>query len=136
MRKEWEAASAEGGANPSLLSSTGRGEKARVAGPKRIALLGSTGSIGCQTLDVVAQHPDKLSVVALAAGSRVARMLEQVKLFNVHYCAAGDAAAASQAKADGLVPQGVQLEVGPGFFGERRLGRNLHGEAGTSFPEG
>ena len=31
---------------------------------------------------------------------------------------------------------GRHLEVGPGFFGERRLGRELRGEAGTSFPEG
>ena len=35
---------------------------------RRIALLGSTGSIGVSTLDVVAAHPDRLSVVALAAG--------------------------------------------------------------------
>jgi len=36
---------------------------------KRVALLGSTGSIGTQTLDIIAQHPDRLRVVALAAGS-------------------------------------------------------------------
>jgi 1-deoxy-D-xylulose-5-phosphate reductoisomerase len=36
---------------------------------KRVAILGSTGSIGTQTLDVIAQHPDRLQVVALAAGS-------------------------------------------------------------------
>jgi 1-deoxy-D-xylulose-5-phosphate reductoisomerase len=35
---------------------------------KRIALLGSTGSIGTQTLDVVLKHPDRFRVVALAAG--------------------------------------------------------------------
>ena len=35
---------------------------------RRIAILGSTGSIGTSTLDVVAAHPDRLSVIALAAG--------------------------------------------------------------------
>ena len=38
---------------------------------KRLAILGSTGSIGEQTLDVVAAHPDRFEVVALAAGRRV-----------------------------------------------------------------
>ncbi|WOL01226.1 1-deoxy-D-xylulose-5-phosphate reductoisomerase [Canna indica] len=37
-------------------------------GPKRISIVGSTGSIGTQTLDIVAEHPDKFEVVALAAG--------------------------------------------------------------------
>ena len=34
---------------------------------KKIAILGSTGSIGTQTLDVVREHPEELEVVALAA---------------------------------------------------------------------
>src|SRR5690349_17556014 len=42
----------------------------------RIAILGSTGSIGCSTLDVVDAHPEKLRVVALAAG-RNAELLAQ-----------------------------------------------------------
>ena len=36
---------------------------------KKIAILGSTGSIGTQTLDVIRAHSDELEVVALAAGS-------------------------------------------------------------------
>ena len=44
---------------------------------KRLAILGSTGSIGEQTLDVVAAHPDRFQVVALAAGRRVKRLIEQ-----------------------------------------------------------
>ena len=35
--------------------------------PKTISLIGSTGSIGTQTLDIVAEHSDKFKVVALAA---------------------------------------------------------------------
>ncbi len=43
----------------------------------RVALAGSTGSIGTQTLDVVAAEPDRYEVVALAAGSSVAALAEQ-----------------------------------------------------------
>jgi 1-deoxy-D-xylulose-5-phosphate reductoisomerase len=48
---------------------------------KNIAILGSTGSIGCSTLEVVAAHPDRLRVVALAAGDNVAKLAEQVQAF-------------------------------------------------------
>jgi 1-deoxy-D-xylulose-5-phosphate reductoisomerase len=45
---------------------------------KRIAILGSTGSIGRSALAIVDAHPDRLQVVALAAGENVARMAQQV----------------------------------------------------------
>ena len=47
----------------------------------RIAILGSTGSIGQSALAVAAAHPDKLRVVALAAGENIARFVEQVEGF-------------------------------------------------------
>jgi 1-deoxy-D-xylulose-5-phosphate reductoisomerase len=49
---------------------------------KRISILGSTGSIGRQTLDVVAAHPGKFQVVAIAAGSNVQLAAEQVAQCN------------------------------------------------------
>jgi 1-deoxy-D-xylulose-5-phosphate reductoisomerase len=48
---------------------------------KRLAILGSTGSIGRSALSVVAAHPDRLQVVALAAGENVALVAEQVGQF-------------------------------------------------------
>lgn len=48
---------------------------------KKIAVLGSTGSIGTQTLEVVREHSDELEVVALAAGSSVSKMEEQIREF-------------------------------------------------------
>ena len=48
---------------------------------KRISILGSTGSIGRQTLDVVDAHPGKFQVVALAAGSNVKLAIEQAAQF-------------------------------------------------------
>ena len=45
---------------------------------KRLAILGSTGSIGCNALAVVDAHPDKLSVTSLAAGENAALLAEQI----------------------------------------------------------
>ncbi|CAI5975553.1 unnamed protein product [Closterium sp. NIES-64] len=51
------------------------------AEPKAISLIGSTGSIGTQTLDIVAEHPDRFKIVALAAGSNIALLAQQVRQF-------------------------------------------------------
>lgn len=48
---------------------------------KRLAILGSTGSIGVQTLEVVRQNPDKLQVYALLAGKNVAEVERQAREF-------------------------------------------------------
>lgn len=52
---------------------------------KKIGILGSTGSIGTQTLDIVRSNPD-LQVVALAAGSNVDLMEKQVREFRPEFC--------------------------------------------------
>lgn len=57
---------------------------------RRIAVLGSTGSIGTQTLDVVREQPDHLELAALAAGSNRAELLAQASEFGVTaLCLAG-----------------------------------------------
>ena len=48
---------------------------------KKIALLGSTGSIGKQTLDVVRNYPDKFQIISLAGGNNVSEFLSQVNEF-------------------------------------------------------
>jgi len=53
--------------------------------PLRIAVLGSTGSIGRQTLDVIAQLPDRFSVRALAAGRNTSLLAEQIAAFKPKY---------------------------------------------------
>lgn len=58
---------------------------------KRIAVLGSTGSIGKQTLDVARRHPDQIEVVALAANSNVAAVVAQAHEFKVRTIAFGNA---------------------------------------------
>ncbi len=48
---------------------------------KRVAILGSTGSIGTQALEVIARHPERFKVVGLAAGSNAARLRDQADRF-------------------------------------------------------
>jgi 1-deoxy-D-xylulose-5-phosphate reductoisomerase len=48
---------------------------------KRVAILGSTGSIGTQALDVIGRHPDRFEVVGLAAGRNAALLAEQARRF-------------------------------------------------------
>ena len=63
----------------------GRAEAPAVAkqswtGAKPISLIGSTGSIGTQTLDIVGEFPEQYKVVALSAGSNVELLAEQARL--------------------------------------------------------
>jgi 1-deoxy-D-xylulose-5-phosphate reductoisomerase len=60
--------------------------------PRRVALLGSTGSIGRQAVDVLAGHPDLFTVVALAAGSNAGILVEQAARLRPAVVALGDAA--------------------------------------------
>ena len=50
---------------------------------KSIAILGSTGSIGTQTLDVVRQHPDRFCVFMISANSSADLLIEQARTFHV-----------------------------------------------------
>lgn len=61
---------------------------------KKIALLGSTGSIGTSTLDVVEEHPQEFSVVAMAAGTNVDLLAKQVVQFGPELVSVGSEQAA------------------------------------------
>ena len=63
---------------------------------RKIVLLGSTGSIGTQTLDVVRNNKEELTVVGIAANSSVDKIEEQVREFHPKYVAMFDAAAATK----------------------------------------
>jgi len=57
---------------------------------KKVAILGSTGSIGTQALDVIDRHRDRFEVVALAAGKQVQKVREQAHRFDVKIVATAD----------------------------------------------
>ena len=77
---------------------------------KRIALLGSTGSIGQQTLDVVSRHPDKFQIVGLAAGGRGEILQEQLARFKPAKVSLSSAEAARNL---GEVHSGLKCLYGP-----------------------
>ncbi len=59
-----------------------------------VAILGSTGSIGLSTLDVLARHPERFRVVALTANSTAEKLAEQCRRYRPTYAAMADPAAA------------------------------------------
>jgi 1-deoxy-D-xylulose-5-phosphate reductoisomerase len=73
---------------------------------QRVAVLGSTGSVGANTLDVIARHPDRFEVFALSASTQVDLMLQQVATFRPTYAVMADEAAgrelAHKVEANGL----------------------------------
>jgi len=80
---------------------------------RRIAILGSTGSIGTQTLDVISMKPEQFEVVALAAGRNTALLCEQVKQFGPRLVACADEAAARDLRDRlGDLAAGIQIEHG------------------------
>ena len=79
---------------------------------KRIAILGSTGSIGCSALSVVESHQRELKVVGLAAGENVARFVEQVKRHQPGVAALASSKALEEARSALREARGVELAAG------------------------
>jgi 1-deoxy-D-xylulose-5-phosphate reductoisomerase len=78
---------------------------------KPITLLGSTGSIGTQTLEIVEQYPDRFRVVGIAAGGNVELLAEQIRKFQPEIVAIADESKFSDLKAAiaGVTPPPILL---------------------------
>ena len=77
---------------------------------QRLTVLGSTGSIGKSTLDVVARHPDKYQITALTANQQDDLLFEQCKKFHPRYAVLLDEAASERLKKN-LQIAGIATEV-------------------------
>jgi len=77
---------------------------------QNITILGATGTIGVNTLDVVARHPDKFRVVALTGNAQVERLFEQCCQFRPDYAVLLDPAGAEKLQAR-MVSAGLETEV-------------------------
>jgi 1-deoxy-D-xylulose-5-phosphate reductoisomerase len=83
---------------------------------KRVVLLGATGSIGESTLRVIAAHPDKLELVAVAARNNWEKLAKLAADFRVPHVGVYDDVAYRAAKASSLFPAGTRLHGGhPGL---------------------
>ncbi len=78
--------------------------------PKKICLLGSTGSIGQQTLDIIRLHPGQFEVFALTASTSVQAMLRDCVEFKPKYAVMRDESAAKQLR-EALVERGCKTSV-------------------------
>jgi 1-deoxy-D-xylulose-5-phosphate reductoisomerase len=78
---------------------------------RSVSLVGSTGSIGTQALDVIATSPDEFEVIALAANSSVDALAEQANRFHPEVVGIVDASLAATLAA--LVPAGTEVISGP-----------------------
>ncbi|PON42523.1 1-deoxy-D-xylulose 5-phosphate reductoisomerase [Trema orientale] len=92
-------------------------------GPKPISVLGSTGSIGTQTLDIVAENPDKFRIVGLAAGSNVTLLADQVKRFRPQIVAVRNEALVGELK-EALADVNEKPEIIPGEQGVIEVARH------------
>lgn len=79
--------------------------------PLRVALLGCSGSIGTQTLDVIRMHPDKLALTAVAVNSSTAKLVSVACEFGVAHAAIADEARRND-PALAELPQGCELDFG------------------------
>ena len=87
---------------------------------KRLAILGSTGSIGASTLAVVDRHPDRFEVVALSADRQVERLFEQCRRYRPQFAAMADEAAAGQLRLK-IRESGLSCEVLSGAAAIERI---------------
>ena len=78
--------------------------------PQRITVLGSTGSIGTNTLDVIARHPDRFEVFALSGATQVDLMLRQCAQFKPRFAVMVQPEAAKQLQ-DKVRAEGLSVQV-------------------------
>ena len=86
-----------------------------IDGRRMVSVLGSTGSIGVSTLDVIARHPDRFGVYALAANSSIDAMRRQCLAFQPRYAVMAEEAAADSLRA--RLPADCATEVLQGESG-------------------
>jgi 1-deoxy-D-xylulose-5-phosphate reductoisomerase len=78
---------------------------------KRIAVLGSTGSIGTQTLDIIGRHPDRFEAVTLVAGRQVELLIEQSLRFKPRRAIIADESKYARLH-EALAPLGIETAAG------------------------
>jgi len=79
---------------------------------RSVTILGSTGSVGCSTIDLIKRNPDSFVVEALTARRNVSLLVEQAKMLNPRYVAIGDEEHYHAVKA-GLSGSGIEVAAGP-----------------------
>jgi 1-deoxy-D-xylulose-5-phosphate reductoisomerase len=77
---------------------------------KRLAILGSTGSIGRQTIEIISHYPDRFQVLALTAGRNVHRLAEQARQLKPELVVVENADSAKELR--GMISNSIEVMVG------------------------
>ena len=85
--------------------------------PRRVTVLGSTGSVGCSTLDLVERNPDAFLVEALTANRSVSRLAEQARRFGARLAVVADDDCYQDLK-DALSGSGIEAAAGAAAVSE------------------
>src|SRR4051794_8900050 len=81
---------------------------------KRVTILGSTGSIGTQALDVISHHPQEIQIEGLGAGTNIALLIKQIHNFHPKKVSVATKGLAQELRSQ--VPASVQI-----YYGEEGL---------------
>ncbi len=82
-----------------------------LAAPRRVTILGSTGSVGCNTLDLIERQPEAFAVEALTANDSVGRLAEQARRVSAKLAVVADSSRYQDLK-DALAGSGVEVAAG------------------------
>ncbi|MFZ2468411.1 MAG: 1-deoxy-D-xylulose-5-phosphate reductoisomerase, partial [Parvibaculum sedimenti] len=88
-----------------------RAEATRTGRPRSVTVLGSTGSIGCSTLDLIERERDRFELVALTAHKNVDALIEQARRLKPQFAVIADALLYEDLKA-GLEATGIEVGAG------------------------
>ncbi len=80
--------------------------------PRSVTILGSTGSVGCNTIDLIQRHPDAFTVEALTANNNVALLAEQARALRPRLAVVADPKGYEDLK-DALAGTGIECAAGP-----------------------
>jgi 1-deoxy-D-xylulose-5-phosphate reductoisomerase len=80
--------------------------------PRRVTILGSTGSVGCNTVDLMARQPEAFAIEALTANRNTALLAEQAKALNARLAVVAEPAGYRELKA-ALAGTGIEVAAGP-----------------------
>ncbi len=80
---------------------------------RRVTIFGSTGSIGCNTVELIAAAPERFDVVALTGGQNVARLAEQARALSANLAVTAHEACYADLKA-ALAGSGIEVAAGQG----------------------
>jgi len=89
----------------------------KAVAPRRVTILGSTGSVGCNTLDLIERNRERFEIVAITGGSNVSLLAEQAMRLRPRFAALADPAGYADLRR-ALSGSGIAVGAGPGALVE------------------